>query len=38
MIGVITRLGRERSVPTPVADLVHAALLPAELKAGRAAV
>jgi 2-dehydropantoate 2-reductase len=35
MIGVITRLGRERGVPTPVADLVYAALLPAELKAGR---
>jgi 2-dehydropantoate 2-reductase len=38
MIGLITRQGRERGVPTPVADLVYAALLPAELKARRAAV
>jgi hypothetical protein len=35
MIGVITRQGREHGVPTPVTDLVYAALLPAELKAGR---
>jgi 2-dehydropantoate 2-reductase len=38
MIGLITRQGRECRVPTPVADLVYAALLPAELKARRAAV
>ena len=33
MIGVIGRKGREKGVPTPVADLVYAALLPVELKA-----
>jgi 2-dehydropantoate 2-reductase len=38
LIGVITRQGREYGVPTPVADLVYAALLPAELKARRKAV
>jgi 2-dehydropantoate 2-reductase len=37
MIGLITRQGRECRVPTPVADLVYAALLPAELKARRPA-
>jgi 2-dehydropantoate 2-reductase len=31
MIGVIRRKGRELEVPTPVADAVYAALLPAEL-------
>ena len=38
MIRVITRQGQQRGVPTPAAGLVHAALLPAELKARRAAV
>lgn len=38
MIGVIMRQGREFGVPTPVADLVYAALLPAELKAARTAI
>ena len=33
MIGVIGRKGRELGVPTPVADMVYAALLPIELKA-----
>ncbi len=33
MIGVIGRMGRRLSVPTPVADLVYAALLPVDLKA-----
>jgi hypothetical protein len=37
MIGLITRQGRECRVPTPVADLVYATLLPAELKARRPA-
>ena len=35
MIGVIPRQGRELGVPTPAADVVYAALLPAELKARR---
>jgi ketopantoate reductase len=35
MIGVIRRQGRELGVPTPAADVVYAALLPAELKARR---
>ena len=33
MIGVIGRKGREKGVPTPIADLVYASLLPVELKA-----
>ena len=33
MIGVICRKGRELGVPTPIADIVYAALLPGELKA-----
>ncbi len=33
MIGVIGRKGRQRGVPTPVADMIYAALLPIELKA-----
>ena len=33
MVGVIGRKGRELSVPTPVADLIYACLLPLELKA-----
>jgi len=33
MIGVICRKGRELGVPTPVADIVYAAILPLELKA-----
>jgi 2-dehydropantoate 2-reductase len=33
MVGVIGRKGRELGVPTPVADFVHSALLPVELKA-----
>ena len=33
MVGVIGRKGRELNVPTPVADLIYAALLPVELKA-----
>ena len=36
MIGVIANKGRDLGVPTPVADFVYAALLPAELKARRA--
>lgn len=32
MIGVICRKGRELGLPTPVADLVYALLLPVELK------
>ena len=32
IIGVIGRKGRELGVPTPVADLIYAALLPADLK------
>lgn len=33
MIGVVGRKGRELEVPTPIVDVVYAALLPAELKA-----
>jgi 2-dehydropantoate 2-reductase len=33
MVGVIGRKGRELGVPTPVADLIFASLLPIELKA-----
>ena len=33
IIGVIVRKGRERGIPTPVADMIHALLLPLELKA-----
>ncbi|NWG07624.1 MAG: ketopantoate reductase family protein [Chloroflexi bacterium] len=33
MIGVIGRKGREWNVPTPVADLIYASLLPVELSA-----
>jgi 2-dehydropantoate 2-reductase len=33
MVGVIGRKGRELNVPTPVADLIYASLLPIELKA-----
>jgi len=33
MVGVIGRKGRELNVPTPVADLIYASLLPNELKA-----
>jgi len=33
LIGVIGRKGRERGVPTPVADMIYASLLPADLKA-----
>lgn len=33
MIGVIGRKGRKLGIPTPVADLMYAALLPVELKA-----
>jgi 2-dehydropantoate 2-reductase len=35
MIGVIGRKGRELGVPTPVADMVYASLLPGELAAQR---
>jgi 2-dehydropantoate 2-reductase len=34
IIGVIGRKGRECGVPTPIADFIHAALLPVYLKAG----
>jgi 2-dehydropantoate 2-reductase len=33
MIGVICQKGRELGVPTPIADIVYAAILPLELKA-----
>ena len=33
LIGVIGRKGRERGVPTPVADMIYGSLLPADLKA-----
>ncbi len=33
MIGVIGRKGREKGIPTPIADMVYASLLPIELKA-----
>jgi 2-dehydropantoate 2-reductase len=33
MIGVICRKGRELGVPTPIADIVYAVILPLELKA-----
>ena len=33
IIGVIVRKGRERGIPTPVADMIFALLLPLELKA-----
>lgn len=33
MIGVIGRKGREHGVPTPIADMIYAILLPIELKA-----
>ena len=33
MIGVIGRKGREVGIPTPVADIVYASLLPGELVA-----
>ncbi len=33
MIGVVGRKGRERGIPTPIADFVYASLLPVELKA-----
>ncbi len=33
MLGVIGRKGREWNVPTPVADLIYASLLPVELRA-----
>jgi len=33
MVGVIGRKGRELSVPTPVADMVYASLLPVEMAA-----
>lgn len=33
LIGVIGRMGRERGVATPVADMIYALLLPVELKA-----
>ncbi|RLC90280.1 MAG: hypothetical protein DRI77_14960 [Chloroflexi bacterium] len=32
MIGVVCRQGRELGVPTPVADVIYAALLPIELR------
>jgi 2-dehydropantoate 2-reductase len=35
IIGVIGRKGRELGVPTPIADFIHASLLPIELKARR---
>ncbi len=35
MVGVIGRKGRERGLPTPVADMVYASLLPGELAARR---
>jgi 2-dehydropantoate 2-reductase len=35
MIGVIGRKGRERGIPTSVADMIYASLLPVELKARR---
>jgi 2-dehydropantoate 2-reductase len=35
MIGVIGRKGRERGIPTPIADTIYALLLPVELKARR---
>lgn len=35
MIGVISRKAGERGVPTPVADMIYAALLPVELRARR---
>ncbi|MEW5827715.1 MAG: 2-dehydropantoate 2-reductase [Chloroflexota bacterium] len=37
MIGVIGRKGRETGVPTPVADMIYASLLPVELKARQSA-
>lgn len=36
IIGVIGRKGRELGLPTPVSDIVYAALLPIDLKARRA--
>jgi 2-dehydropantoate 2-reductase len=33
MIGVICRQGRELGLPTPIADLIYATLLPVEMKA-----
>jgi 2-dehydropantoate 2-reductase len=33
MVGVIGRKGREIDLPTPVADIIYASLLPIELKA-----
>ena len=33
IVGVIGRKGRELNVPTPIADLIYASLLPVELKA-----
>lgn len=33
LIGVIGRIGRDLGVPTPTADMIYAALLPADLKA-----
>ena len=33
VIGIIVRKGHERNVPTPVADMIYAALLPGERKA-----
>jgi 2-dehydropantoate 2-reductase len=33
MVGVIGRKGRELNIPTPVANLIYAALLPIDLKA-----
>ena len=33
MIGVVGRKGRELGIPTPVSDIVYAALLPVEKKA-----
>lgn len=35
LVGVVGRKGREKGVPTPVADAVYAALLPVHLKALR---
>jgi 2-dehydropantoate 2-reductase len=37
LVGVVGRKGREANIPTPSADMVYAALLPANLKAQKAA-
>jgi 2-dehydropantoate 2-reductase len=33
LLGVIGRKGRERGIPTPIADMLYGSLLPGDLKA-----